>query len=310
MILVVCPNPAIDVVLHVDNLRAGAVHRSGSARRRAGGKGLNVARAIEALGGAALVIGFAGGDNGEELRRRAADDGIAFEAVPVKGSTRACYIAIDPASARQTVINECGPTVTDAESAELLGRAVSALGSAAAVVLTGSLPPGVDPGLYGSLCAAARSSGIPVLVDASGAPLRACLSVGVDLVKINAAEARWSTGETQSGINGARRAARALVRLGAREALVTVGARGAVLVDREIRTLCARAPVVESRNAVGAGDAAMAGAAIATADGAPPEELLVSVVAAGTAGAIDGFGDVLLSDYERLRSLIELDTPT
>lgn len=306
MILVVCPNPAVDVVLHVDNFRVGAVHRSSPARRRAGGKGLNVARAIRALGGESLVIGFAGGDTGDELRRRAADDDIGLDAVPVAGSTRACYIAIDTATARQTVINEPGPTVTGAESAELLERAVSALGRARAVVLSGSLPPGVDPGFYSALSAAAHASGIPVLVDASGTPLQACLSTGVDLVKINAAEARWSTGETQSGLNGARRAGHALVRLGARAALVTMGSRGAILVDREGRTLLARAPVVESRNAVGAGDAAMSGAAFAVAAGASPVEVLASAVAAGSAGAIEGFGDVLLSDYERLRSLIEV----
>lgn len=309
MILVVCPNPAIDVVLHVENFRVGAVHRCRPALRRAGGKGLNVARAIRALGGESLVIGFAGGDNGDELRRLAVDDGVGLDAVSVTGSTRACYIAIDPASARQTVINESGPNVTGAESAELLERAVSALGRASAVVLSGSLPPGVDPGLYAVFAAAARASGIPVLVDASGEPLLSCLSAGVDLVKINAAEARWSTGETQSGLNGARRAGRALTRHGARAAIVTVGSRGAILVDREGRKLSARAPVVASRNAVGAGDAAMAGAAIAVSSGSSLEDVLACAVAAGSAGAIGGFGEITLSDYERLRSSIKVEVP-
>ncbi|MGH9323361.1 MAG: PfkB family carbohydrate kinase, partial [Vicinamibacteria bacterium] len=93
MILVVCPNLAVDVTLEIETLEPGSVHRAGKSRKQAGGKGVNLARALRSLGPLGeepLVLGFVGGRTGDEIASGLAAEGIPSELVSFPGESRTC----------------------------------------------------------------------------------------------------------------------------------------------------------------------------------------------------------------------------
>src|SRR5262245_11265626 len=115
MILVVNLNLAVDYVLGVRGLVAGAVHRAETASRAAGGKGVNVARVLRALEEPCVVAGFLGGRAGDEIASWLADEGVELAATPIRGESRTCAILVDAETGRQTVVNEPGPSIAPDE---------------------------------------------------------------------------------------------------------------------------------------------------------------------------------------------------
>ncbi|MFE7121809.1 1-phosphofructokinase family hexose kinase, partial [Streptomyces sp. NPDC057654] len=171
MILTVTLNAALDITYRVPQLRRHSSHRVTEVIERPGGKGLNVARVLAALGHDTVVTGFAGGITGEALRARLRDGGDgAAEAngsganaagrsaaapgaltdalVPIAGTTRRTVGVVDAATGDTTQLNEAGPTVTPAEWESFTGTYATLLADASAVALCGSLPPGVSVGAY------------------------------------------------------------------------------------------------------------------------------------------------------------------
>ncbi|HVQ54303.1 MAG TPA: PfkB family carbohydrate kinase, partial [Thermoanaerobaculia bacterium] len=142
-VLCLTPNPALDRTLTVPDLQLGTVARAPSARVAAGGKGVNVARALAALGTEALCMGPIGGASGRILADLAAAENLDAAWTWCDVETRSCIILVDPAARQTTVINEAGPLLQPGDwnrvSAEVLARA----SEARAVCLSGSLPPGV-----------------------------------------------------------------------------------------------------------------------------------------------------------------------
>ncbi|WP_344520861.1 hexose kinase, partial [Streptomyces rectiviolaceus] len=196
MILTVTLNAALDITYRVPTLTPHASHRVTEVIERPGGKGLNVARVLAALGHDVTVTGFAGGDTGRVLHDRLAREPRVTDALaPVEGATRRTLAIVDAASGDTTQLNEPGPTVTPAEWSafresyeDLLRRGMSA------VALCGSLPPGVPVGAYATLVRAARAAKVPVLLDTSGEALRRGVAARPDIVKPNADELAELTG--------------------------------------------------------------------------------------------------------------------
>jgi tagatose 6-phosphate kinase len=120
MILVVNLNLAVDQILRVDGLQLGGVHRSKSSLRQAGGKGVNVARVLRTLEEQCVVTGFLGGELGEFIARGLSQEAIAFECTPIKNESRTCLVLVDSEQGRQTVINEPGPEISQAEMARFV----------------------------------------------------------------------------------------------------------------------------------------------------------------------------------------------
>lgn len=296
MIITVTLNAALDVTYRVPSLRPHATHRVTQLAERPGGKGLNVARVLAALGHRAVVTGFAGGPAGAELRALLAAaaapyDGLLTDAlVPVAGATRRTVGVVDEATGDTTMFNEPGPTVTAPEWARFLDRyrALLAEPGAAAVALCGSLPPGLPVGAYAELVREARTAGVFVLLDTSGEPLRRGLAARPDLIKPNADELTGLTGFAEPV-----RAAGDARRRGARAVAASLGAQGMLALTEE-GGWRALPPARLAGNPTGAGDSAVAGLLSGLAEGLPwPERLSRAValsaatVAAPTAGEYD-----------------------
>ncbi|GAA3834815.1 1-phosphofructokinase family hexose kinase [Streptomyces phyllanthi] len=277
MILTVTLNTALDVTYRVRELTPHASHRVTEVTERPGGKGLNVARVLAALGHEATITGFAGGATGRELQERLADTTRVVDAlVPIAGSTRRTVAVVD-AQGDATQLNEPGPAITPAEWAAFQEAYEDLLGSASAVALCGSLPPGVPVGAYAGLIRTARSANVPVLLDTSGEPLRRGVAARPDLVKPNAEELAELTGSHEPS-----RATRDARRRGAHTVVASLGAEGLLAHTAEGHWR-ARPPRRVHGNPTGAGDSAVAGLLSGLVERLPWPERLARAVALSAA---------------------------
>lgn len=306
MILIVSLNLAIERVVRVGEVRAREVMRGPLISRHASAKGVNAARALSALSEPFLLFGAVGGPTGQLIEAELAAEGLPLSPARIGGENRTCVVLLEAEGGEQTVINEVGPELTagEVEAIEAAYRAL--LEQASMVIVNGSLPQGVPASLYGRCIEAARSAGIPALLDAAGEPLAAGVRGRPDVVKINGSEASQWSGQPISDAASALAAADALIGAGARLAMVTLGARGAVLSSGGSRYRL-ESPTIDAVNAVGAGDATLAGLAAALLRGEPLARAGALAVAAGTASALFGAGRCRSEDIARLLPLVRCE---
>lgn len=284
MIVTVTPNPSLDRTAQLGELRRGEVLRASRVRLDPGGKGVNVSRALAAAGSPTVALLPAGGPVGERLADLLAPEGVPVVAVPIAGTTRS-NITLVEADGTTTKINEPGPEISPAELAVLQQRTVELAVRAEWVVCCGSLPAGVPDDFYAQLGKLARDAGAKVAVDSSGAPLAAALAGGPDLIKPNLDELAELAGRPLSRLGDVVEVCHGLVADGVGAVLVSLGARGAVLVDGT-ETCHALGPLVAVRSTVGAGDAALAG--FLHAGGTGPQALRAAVAYGTAAVAQEG----------------------
>ena len=294
-IVVLTPNPAVDVTYRVDRQVIGETVRVLSVQRRAGGKGLNVVRVLRVLGHAAAAVQPLGGEAGRWVQDQLLAEGTESVAVPVGGETRSTVAVVDT-SAHPTLYAEPGPVVPD-EAWTRIGAAVTGLCEPGGVlVVAGSFPPGTTDRHVQALVAAGRRAGARVLVDTSGPALLAAADAGADVVKPNAAEACEATGVPD--LDGALAALRSR---GAAAVVVSRGAAGLLAVGADgVAVTQPAVPRVEG-NPTGAGDAATAGLVAALVAGASlPEALRWAAVLGAAAVLQPTAGDVRLADLDPL----------
>ena len=261
MIVTVTLNLALDVTYEVGEVTWHAANRVSAVAQRAGGKGVNVARVLHAIGHDVLVTGLVGGSTGEAVRSDLAAAGLADALVPIAGETRRTLAVVDGAQGDATGFWEAGPTVTATEWARLLEAYRGLLDDADAVVLSGSLPPGAPADAYAVLCGLAAEAGVPAFLDADGEALRLGLAGRPALVKPNRDELTRATHHSDPV-----EAAEALRAEGAEAVVVSLGAEGLLAVTAEGRWRAAP-PSRVAGNPTGAGDAAVAALAAALVAG-------------------------------------------
>ncbi|MET7690955.1 1-phosphofructokinase family hexose kinase [Streptomyces sp. NPDC005483] len=253
MILTVTLNTALDITYRVRSLRPHTSHRVTEVTERPGGKGLNVARVLAALGHEVTVTGFTGGATGRTVQDRlTAVPGLVDALVPVGGPTRRTIAVADEQSGDTTQLNEPGPTVTSAEWSAFQESYEDLVPSAAAVALCGSLPPGVPVGAYAGLIRTAKAAGVPVLLDTSGEALRRGIAARPDIVKPNADELSELTGSHEP-----LRATQDARRRGALAVVASLGKEGLLAATPEGRWRAAP-PTAVHGNPTGAGDSVAA----------------------------------------------------
>jgi len=287
-ILTVTLNFALDLTYGVDRVAWHGVNRIASVAERAGGKGVNVARVLQALGHRALVAGLVGGRTGEAAREELRRAGLRDVLVAIGGQSRRTVAVVDTDSGDATGFWEPGPVVTSAEWRTFIGAYRQHLRDADAVVLSGSLPGGVPTDAYRILCELAAAEGVPTVLDADGDALRLGLDGRPTLVKPNADELARVTHNADPVVG-----AQALRAAGATAVVVTRGADGLLAVAPE-GSWIATPPERIAGNPTGAGDAAVAAlvAGIVTGTGWPERladaaALSAAAVAAPLAGSFD-----------------------
>jgi 1-phosphofructokinase len=290
MIVTLTANPSLDRTLGLDRpLVPGGVLRAVGYTDEPGGKGVNVARAVNAAGHPTVAVLPARAEDPVLAQMRLL--GLTHHAVHVDDLVRVNLTVTDP-DGTTTKLNLPGSALTAPARTQLTEVLLKEAADARWVVLSGSLPPGVAADWYAELADALHAQGSRVAVDSSGEPLRAAVSHTTggrpDLLKPNAEELAEVLGlEHERGAVDPRQAAQHAGRLvgqGCAAVLVTLGADGAVLVCEEGAWYAAPPPTVP-RSTVGAGDCALAGYLLADLDGAAPPDRLRNAVAYGSAAA-------------------------
>jgi 1-phosphofructokinase family hexose kinase len=284
VIITLTLNPVLDRTLTVPRLQLGEVLRATSTRLDWGGKGFNVSRTLQALGASSLAMGLIGGATGQQLARGLSDLGITTDLVQVAGETRTNVVVREAGSDRHLKVNEPGPTVEPLELDALLERVRARVRNGDLWILSGSLPPGVPVGLYGRLIGLIQAGGARACLDSSGEPLRLGCAARPYLVKPNALEAGEMAGKALDSDTSVLAAAQSFLDLGIELVALSLGSGGLLLAScRE--AVWVRPPEARILNAVGAGDALLAGVAWALEGGLPLADLACWGVAAGTSSA-------------------------
>ncbi|MCX4906618.1 1-phosphofructokinase family hexose kinase [Streptomyces sp. NBC_00878] len=296
MILTVTLNTALDITYRVRGLRPHTSHRVTEVTERPGGKGLNVARVLAALGHEVTATGFAGGATGRAVQEQLTyTPGVVDALVPVAGATRRTIAVADTTTGDTTQLNEPGPSITSAEWSAFKEAYEHLLRSSSAVALCGSLPPGVPVGAYAQLVRAARALAVPVLLDTSGEPLRRGVAARPDVVKPNADELAELTGAHEPS-----QATRDARRRGAHAVVASLGAEGllARTPDGDWRAV---PPGPVRGNPTGAGDSVVAGLLSGLVEHLPWPDRLARAVALSAATVLTPVaGEFDRSAYEEL----------
>jgi len=303
MIITVTLNAAVDRTVAVPNFRLGHRHRAVESRTVAGGKGINVARALKLLGRPVVATGFAGGPTGSRLLEQLRDESVLTDFTRIAAETRINLAVIDPTSGEQTEINERGPAVSPEEVEVFAARLGYLAQGAKLCVLAGSLPPGSGEGLYARLVKELGDRGVEVVLDAEGDAMLEGLRAGASIVTPNEREAEELVGQEFADradlVNGLTE----LVRLGAGEAAITRpdGCVAVVGEGAERRFLEVRTEPLDPVSTVGSGDAFLAGYVAARYEDRPVDECLAYGVACGAESTQHfGAGVVDRNQVERL----------
>jgi 1-phosphofructokinase/tagatose 6-phosphate kinase len=309
MIITVTLNPGLDKTLQVPNFSPGRRHRSVDQITMPGGKGVNVARAIKRLGQPVIATGIAGGATGTRIVEALNDEAILNAFVRIREESRTNTAVLDPTTGLQTEINERGPAVSEPEL-ELFREKLLYLAKGASIcVFAGSLPRGVDPGVYADLIRAVKRLGVTTVLDTEGEPLRLAMRAEPDIVSPNELEAEELVGQEFNDAQDRAQAVVEMTRLGAAEAIMTVrdGCYANIIDDGPALY---RVSIVEqeARSRIGSGDAFLAGYIAARYAGRSPMDCLRRGVACG-AESIQHFGAGMLDPgkVERLLGEVEAE---
>lgn len=296
-------NAAIDKTYYVPGVPAfgaGNVVRASRMFAQPGGKGINVARVVHQLGLPVRASGIVGGSNGAYIERALDAIGVVHDFVAVEGESRLCLNMISDADGSSLELLEPGPIVPE-ERVEALKRKVGELAATSRIVsFSGSIPQGVPAGIYRELVTLAKEAGARVFLDASGAAMLAGIEAAPHLIKPNKDEAQALLGraiEREADI--AEWIARCMEQ-GITSVIVSLGGDGA-LAGSEGALYRVRSATIDVVNAVGCGDAFVAGMAVAAAEGRAADDALRFAAAVGTANALSLVaGDVKPADVKRL----------
>ena len=298
MIYTVTFNPAIDYVVHCDELSLGSVNRTTSEAMFFGGKGINVSLVLRQLGVPSCALGFTAGFTGEAIENGIAALGIKSEFIRVReGFSR---INVKLKSGVETEINGQGPVISEEELQRLFDR-LSQLSDGDTLVLAGSVPKSLPDDVYQQILARLSGRGIRIIVDASGELLRKVLKYRPFLIKPNDIELAALFGVTLFSDEDIVHYCKELQRLGARNVLVSMAEKGSLLLTESgevYREGVCRGVV---RNSVGAGDSMVAGFIAGLSEG------FGHALKLGTAcGGATAFSDGLAEKKEIERLLMQL----
>ncbi|HEY1594812.1 MAG TPA: 1-phosphofructokinase family hexose kinase [Thermoleophilaceae bacterium] len=310
MIITVTLNAAIDKTLAVPNFRLGRRHRAVEQTSMAGGKGVNVARALKSLGQPVIATGVAGGPNGTRIIEQLTEEAILNDFVRIREESRMSTAVVDPTSGEQTEINERGPLVTEAELELFVDKLLYLAKGAEVCVFSGSVPRGVESDVYARLVGELRKLEVTTVLDSEGDALLLGTRAEPSVVSPNELEAEELVGHEFADDQDRLTGLHEIAELGANEAIMTSPSGCLALLGESEKSLYrATLDPLEPVSKVGSGDAFVAGYVAARYGGKTDEECIRFGVACG-AESTQHFGAGVLDprEVERLVPEVRVET--
>lgn len=296
-------NPSLDKSTHFTGLIAEQKIRCEKPRYDAGGGGINVSKAISKLGGKSTCIFTSGGSSGEMLEELVAKEKLESSVIKTKNWTRENFIAFENTSKAQYRFGFPGNEFSDDEKVEIL-QTIKEL-KTDYLVISGSLNEGLSTNFYQKIAEIAKESDIKVVVDTSGEALQKVLETGVYLIKPNIGELAKLIGVERLELPEVEKAAKQLIENKSAEiVVVSLGADGAILVTKD-ETHLVKAPKVEKKSTVGAGDSMVGGMVWALSQNKTLKEVIQIGVCCGTAATMNE-GTQLFKVEDVMRLLKEI----
>ncbi len=311
MIVTITLNPCLDRTITVYGLLVDETNRWTSSRLYAGGKGIDVSRAIHEMGGRTMAYGFIGGPDGRAVEILLDEEGVPFSFTPIEQETRTNIIITDTKTFKQTRIDAPGPRISKKEMERFVRKVRQIYPRPDLVVAGGSLPPGVPVNIYYDLILEAKDFGARTILDTEGRWLAEGLKAKPYLIKPNVHEAEELLKTELSTEEAIIKAALNLVGMGIEIAVISRGKDGIIAATKE-KIVKAVAPPVKLRSAVGAGDCTIAGLALKPAYNEPLVESCRLAVAMGTAAVLTPGSELChKADVEKLLPQIQVwEMPT
>jgi 6-phosphofructokinase 2 len=305
-IVTLCVNPALDKSAHIDHVAPDRKLRCDRPRTDPGGGGVNVSRAIHQMGGSSLAVYAAGGPTGDLIEHLLDEEGVTQHRVTIAGTTRESITIFEDASDQQYRFSMPGADVTEDAWRRCLEAVFDQETQPDYLVVSGSTAPNLDDDAYAQVARRARELGIRVILDSSGEEFRRAVDAGVFLVKPNMRELGHLAGEEIHNEEHQIEVARGLVSSGKAEVVVvSLGAGGALLVTEDDHENV-RAPTVNIKSKIGAGDTMVGGITMALAQGKSLRQAIYYGVAAGSAAVMTPATDLCRrEDVERLYERIK-----
>lgn len=285
MVYTVTFNPAIDYVVHTEEMKVGSVNRSKSEAIYFGGKGINVSFVLRELGIKSKALGFVAGFTGEAIEKGVAEKGIETDFVHLDSGFSRINIKIK--SGDETDLNGQGPIISDNALKELFKK-LDEMKDGDTIVLAGSIPATLPPDIYEKILEYLSSKKIKAVVDATGELLLNVLKYKPFLIKPNNHELGEMFGVTLTTKEEIAQYAAKLKDMGARNVLVSMAGDGALLLDENGKTHTCGVCRGTLKNSVGAGDSMVAGFIAGSQEGDYEYALKLGTATGGATAFSDG----------------------
>jgi len=306
MIATITLNPSLDEHIMVHGLVVEETNRWVRLLRYAGGKGIDVSRAIHEMGGETIAYGFIGGPNGRVVEIMLDEEGVPASFTPIRQETRTNFIITDTKTSQQTRIGAPGPHISISELERFAKKLRQIHPRLEIMAIGGSVPPGIPVNIYHDIIMEAKGFGVRTILDSAGQWLVEGIKAKPYLVKPNVHEAEMLLGRELPTEEAIIEGSLDLVEMGIEVAIISRGKEGIIAATKK-NLIKAVPPAVKVRSAVGAGDCTIAGLALKLAYGEPLIEACRLAVAMGTAAVLTPGTELCRrADVERLLPQIEV----
>ena len=306
MVATITLNPSLDRTITVDGLAVDKTNRWTSSRLYAGGKGIDVSRAIREMGGKTMAYGFIGGHAGRTVEILLDEEGVSYSFTPIEQETRSNFIITDTITHQQTRIDAPGPRISKKDFERFHRKMKQIQPKPDIIVASGSVPPGIAANVYYDIIMEAKGFGVRSILDSEREWLKEGIKAKPYLIKPNVHEAEELLNTELPTEEAIIQAALKLVEIGIEVAVISRGENGIIAATKK-EIVKAFPPKVKVRSSVGAGDCTIAGLALKLADGEALIDACRLAAAMGTAAVLTPGTELChRADVEKLLPQIEV----